>query len=333
MYEFENIIGNENIINYLKTAIKLKRVPHSLVFSGAFGMGKKLLSFSLAKALLCEKSSENGACCNSCISCATFESKNNPDVFFVCGTKLKSIGVSDVREQIIKQMQTKPFKYNKKIFIVLEAHKLTTAAQNALLKTIEEPSSYGMFILLTENFNALLPTILSRCTIFKLKQLPVKHVASFLIEKQSIPKQQAFLIASISNGNIGRAISLCSDDELTNMYSYMLDLAANIKEFTILDAFKVSKELERFKEKMHECLDMLLIWYRDVLIFKETGNEAFLAQKYENFNNIEVNSRHYSTQKLIDCINSIFAAKFRLSQNASFQLTLEVLFMEFLESW
>ena len=109
---------------------------------------------------------------DNCVSCRVFESGNHPDTFFVTGTNATSIGVDDVRDQIIMPMATKPFKYKYKIFIVDKAETLTPAAQNALLKTLEEPASYGVFLLLAKHTHSLLPTVLSRCVLVKLEDEP-----------------------------------------------------------------------------------------------------------------------------------------------------------------
>lgn len=119
---------------------------------------------ALAKVLNCLQSGE--AACDGCISCRVFESGNHPDVMYVTGTKA-SIGVDDVREQIIRPMATAPFNYRYKVFIIDKAHTLTVPAQNALLKTIEEPAPYGVFLLITEALEAMLETVRSRCVIIK----------------------------------------------------------------------------------------------------------------------------------------------------------------------
>jgi len=119
----------------------------------------------MAKGLNCLADGEKNC---DCLSCRTFDSGNNPDIIFVKGTKTSGIGVDDVREQVILPMATKPFKYKHKIFIVDKAETLTHAAQNALLKTIEEPAPYGVFLFLAPHAHNFLPTVLSRCSLRKL---------------------------------------------------------------------------------------------------------------------------------------------------------------------
>ena len=104
--------------------------------------------------------------CGICVSCAAFDNQNHPDTFYVVGTK-KSIGVDDIRDQLIQPMSLKPYSHKYKVFIVERAQDLTPAAQNVLLKTIEEPAEYGVFLFVSPNTRAFLPTVLSRCDILR----------------------------------------------------------------------------------------------------------------------------------------------------------------------
>jgi DNA polymerase III delta prime subunit len=143
--------------------VKRDQVGHAYIIEGETGLLESANAF--AKALNCLEEGE--AACNGCISCRVFDSGNHPDTLYITGTKAAGIGVDDVREQIILQMATKPFSYKYKIFIVDKAETLTPAAQNALLKTIEEPAPFGVFLLLTAQIQNLLPTVLSRCVVVK----------------------------------------------------------------------------------------------------------------------------------------------------------------------
>ena len=144
MYSFEEIVGHKEIIEGLQQGIKSKKVSHSYIFDGIEGIGKKTLAYAYAKTLQCLK--EGISPCNECISCRSFDSGNHPDVFFIKSEK-KNLGVDEIREGILKEMEIKPYKYKYKIFIVENADNMTVQAQNALLKTIEEPPAYGIIIL------------------------------------------------------------------------------------------------------------------------------------------------------------------------------------------
>jgi len=138
-------------------------IGHAYIFAGQVDLLERANAFT--KAIHCLENTNEA--CNMCISCRVFESGNHPDTLYVTAEKLTTLGVDDIREQVIYPMATRPFHYNYKIFIINKAETLTQAAQNALLKTIEEPAPYGVFLLLTTHVEALLPTVLSRCVLKK----------------------------------------------------------------------------------------------------------------------------------------------------------------------
>ncbi|MCL2372227.1 MAG: hypothetical protein FWC78_02350 [Defluviitaleaceae bacterium] len=161
-------------------------------------------ALGVARRLNClaENPTETG--CGSCLSCKVFDKNSHPDTFMVEGTKASGIGVDDVRQQIIAPMATKPFKYKHKVFVIQKAETLTPQAQNSLLKTIEEPAPYGVFLFLAAHEFNFLPTILSRCSLEKIghqtnpttnqPDLQLQEIAKDLIEStQNMDMLEAFL--------------------------------------------------------------------------------------------------------------------------------------------
>ena len=168
-------------------------VGHAYILEG--GLTNRLaIGNAFAKRLNCmTKGIDLTSACDECLSCRVFESGNHPDIFFVKGTKATGIGVDDVRQQIIMPMVTQPFKYKYKIFIVDKAETLTPAAQNALLKTIEEPASYGVFLFLAAHVHTLLPTLLSRCILVKLGEKDIMPD----MEAQALAEEIAEIVADM----------------------------------------------------------------------------------------------------------------------------------------
>jgi DNA polymerase III delta prime subunit len=144
-------------------------VSHAQILVGE-AESVRALAHTLAKGINCldSKGPDNNEPCGRCLSCRVFETGNHPDTFYVTKTKQNSIGVDDIREQIIEPMSTKPYSYNYKVFIIDKAETLTPAAQSALLKTIEEPAPYGFFLFLAPQVHSFLPTVLSRCYVRKI---------------------------------------------------------------------------------------------------------------------------------------------------------------------
>ena len=166
MAGFQDIIGQEQIKEHLQNALKAGKISHAYIINGEKSSGKEFIAKVFAMALQCEAPKENTEVqipCQECHSCRQALSGNQPDIIKVMHDKANTISVDDIREQISNDVTVKPYSSPYKIYIMNEAEKMTTQAQNALLKTLEEPPEYVVILLLTTNVNALLPTILSRC--------------------------------------------------------------------------------------------------------------------------------------------------------------------------
>jgi len=202
---------------------------------------------------------------------------------------------------------------------------MTPAAQNALLKTIEEPASYGLFILLSENYSAFLPTVLSRCVIFRLKPLPEADVVDFLA-CHGINGEQARFYSAFSQGNIGRAMRLASSQDFTEMRDAVISLAQALRRLDTPDLFERYHGLEPYKDSVQELLDLFMLWYRDVIIMKETDNARFLFQQ-DKRNEIYAEAQATDLSALYKKFDAVWQAKRGLKQNGNFQLTLEMMLL------
>ena len=173
--ESERILGQNHILRHFENAIRMGKISHAYIINGEEGSGKMNLAIHFAKALQCERNNSNkainedgeritvpGTACGQCKSCKQTDSKNQPDIKYITYEK-SGIGVDEIREQINDDIDIKPYSSPYKIYIVPESEKMTVQAQNALLKTIEEPPEYAIIILLTTNADTFLQTILSRC--------------------------------------------------------------------------------------------------------------------------------------------------------------------------
>ena len=210
MSNFKSVIGHEQIIQHMSTALKNKKISHAYIFEGPNGCGKNMLAKAFSKALECEAG--YGDSCNMCRSCHQMDTGNQPDVKWLTHEKPATISVDDVRTQINADMGIKPYSSKYKIYIVDEAEKMNEQAQNALLKTIEEPPEYGIIMLLTNNLEALLPTILSRCIVFHLKPVDNYKIEEFLEKEYGVPDYKARICAAFSQGVVGKAIQMASSD-------------------------------------------------------------------------------------------------------------------------
>ncbi len=330
MLDFKHIIGHEQIIQHLKEAIKSGKVSHAYIFSGEDGAGKTLLANAFAMSLQCEDRKGQSDACGKCRSCIQTVSGNHPDIIRVTHEKI-SIGVDDVRIQINNDIQVKPYSGPYKIYIIDEAEKLTEAAQNALLKTIEEPPAYAVIILLTNNLNTLLPTVLSRCIILKLKAIDKELIKQFLMSEYKVPDYQAELNAVFAQGNVGKAIKYASSDDFIELKNEMLHLLKYIDEMELYEIIDGLKRISEKKDRINDYLDLMTIWYRDVLMYKVTRDLNLLTYKDEYLDiTKQANVRSYEgIEKIIEAIEK---AKIRLNANVNFDMAIELMLLTIKEN-
>ncbi len=170
MAGFQDIIGQDRIKEHLRSALSTGKVSHAYILNGEKSSGKEFIAKVFAMALQCEKGGVEP--CQECRSCRQALSGNQPDIIRVIHEKPNTISVDDIREQVNSDVGVKPYSSARKVYIINEAEKMTAQAQNALLKTLEEPPEYAVLLLLTANVDALLPTILSRCVQLNMKPAP-----------------------------------------------------------------------------------------------------------------------------------------------------------------
>jgi DNA polymerase-3 subunit delta' len=324
MYSFGDIYGNELIVSYLKRAARIKKPSHAYIISGAQGSGKKLIARTFAKALQCEETF--GAPCGKCISCRTFDSMNHPDIIYVTSANVKTIGVDDVREQVLDKLSERPFKYRFKIFIIEKGDTLTPAAQNALLKALEEPALYGVFLITAANEGKFLPTVLSRTVVLKTKPLPAASVYNYLTEKAGVPEAAANEAGTYSEGSIGKALNLLNDEGFAQLKQAAEDIVKNTRE-TYAGMFEAAKELEPFKPRMAELLNILYLMYRDIIVYKATKSEKHILWK-QNISRTAETAEKSGMDVLLKRLNAITYAMDIISKNANFTISADVLMMD-----
>ena len=315
MNGFNDIYGNKFIKNSLLNSIKFNKVSHSYIFDGEAGVGKKMLADAFAKKLQCEADGEDGCLC---ISCRVFDLKNHPDIIYVSQDKKSSIGVDDIRDKINANINIKPYRYRYKVFIIDKADTMTISAQNALLKTIEEPPSYGVFILLSRNMSLFLPTILSRCVAFKIKPLTNEIIRAYLQNHDNKSEIESFLVA-YSKGSIGNLIKIKEDSEFIELREKIITAICLAENDNIAKMIEISKQIEELKDFFLDVLDILYIWYRDVLIFK-VSNRNDLIINLDKLLEIKLFSEKFNIDELLRAGRAILNAKIFTESNANFQM-------------
>ena len=326
---FSDVLGHEQTIAHMKSAIEANKVSHAYLLAGEKGSGKKMLAGIFASTLQCE--AHGSEPCGKCHSCIQAESGIQPDIIYVSHEKPGSISVDDIRGQVNGDIQIKPYSSPYKIYIIDEAEKLTQQAQNALLKTIEEPPAYAIIMLLTANEGMLLPTIKSRCVTLTMKPVPLPLIRQYLMEELQIPDYRADICAAFSQGNVGKAKRLALSDSFGEMLEHALHVVKYISEMEPSDLVEDLKKINTYKMDIQDYLDLLTVWYRDVLMFKATCDANNLVFSNE-LNSIRDKARDSSYEGLECIIKALEKAKVRLNANVNFDMAMELLLLTMKEN-
>lgn len=290
---FSDIVGNEKNKKILKSIIEKNNVSHGYMFIGQEGIGKMLFAKEFAKALLCNNNGNKP--CNSCNSCIKFENDNNPDIV-VLNEGNDSIKTESTKN-LIKSVLEKPILSERKVYIINNSENMTTAAQNSLLKTLEEPPEYITIILITKSENILLNTISSRCTKIKFDNLNRQEIIELLDKKGYDDAEKLEILINISEGSIGKALLLEGKEDI---YLETERVFTNLSKINIIDLLKAKDKIFKDKDIIEGILNYINI------IFSKKLNE-----------NIESNIRY------IECIRYIEETKERLKRNSNYDMAID----------
>lgn len=329
MAGFAEIIGHDQIKEHLQNGIASGKVSHAYILNGPDDSGKKMIAEAFAMALQCETNGTEG--CRECHSCKQAMSKNQPDIIYVTHEKPNTISVDDIRKQIKDDVDIKPYASPYKIYIVDEAQKMNTQAQNALLKTIEEPPAYVVILLLTNNADAFLPTIRSRCITLNLKVVPDEEIKKYLMESYQIPDYQAEICTAFAQGNVGKAVKLASSESFHEIKGAALQLIRRLKDIDLYEMMEAIKQISEYKLEINDYFDIIMIWYRDVLLYKATADVNHLVFKDEVYE-IKKSASKSSYEGIEQILKALEKAKVRLNANVNFDLVVELLLLTIKEN-
>ena len=329
MGSFKDVVGHKDILKYISSAVENNRVSHAYILNGERGSGKKMLANLFAMTLLCETGDNEP--CGKCHSCKQAESGNHPDIIRVTHEKPNSISVDDIRTQVNNTVDIKPYQGPYKVYIIPQADMMTPQAQNAILKTIEEPPSYAVFLLLTENAETLLPTINSRCVMLKLHNIKDTLIKKYLMENLEIPDYKADMCTAFAQGNMGRAIMLANSDHFNEIREEAVQLLKHINEMELNEIVAAVKNISVYKLEITDYLDIIMIWYRDVLLYKATKEIDKVVFK-DQLQSIKEQARKSSYEGIELILESLEKAKARLKANVNFDLVMELLFLTIKEN-
>ena len=320
---WENLIGHAMTIDYLKKNIAADKFPHAVIFSGAEGIGKRLTAEICAAALLCENQAD-GEACGECENCRLVAAKTHPDFYVVEAEATKTarnIKIGQIRE-MQSEAALRPINSARRVMIIDGAELMNNAAANCLLKTIEEPPSQTIFILLTASRSSLLMTIRSRCMTINFEKLSAEQIRAFLIS-QGVEESEAENLSVIADGSLGRALKL-KEEGGAELRESALDILEKISraEFTSEDIFKRGAEIAEWsRDKFADFLNHEQKLLRDICLseFMELRNPDLATR----LSKIKIPER-----KILLMIETGTEFHRRLKSNANLRLLAEAYLMK-----
>lgn len=260
-----NLVGNEWAVDMLKKHVVNGTTRHAYLFAGPPGLGRRTLALRFAQALNCPTPVEAGIPCGECRDCKQIEAMHHADLTVVqADSEGGTLKVDQIREA--RRMLTfKPYQAKYRVAIFLRFQEANDNAANALLKTLEEAPSYAVLILTADNPEQLLPTIVSRCEVLRLRPLRVEEVQKEL-ENRGLEIGQAKLIAHISGGRFGYALRLIGNEALLEKREERLNDLQSLISASRVEKFAYADKLSRDKESMRQAVLIWLSYWRDVML-------------------------------------------------------------------
>ena len=306
---FEKIRGQRFAKKYLSNSIKSNMISHAYMFEGPSGVGKNTMARELAATLL---DMEN-----------LF---NSPDYIEITpdGNSIKIAQIRKLQSDIL----VKPYK-SYKIYVIDEAQKMTVEAQNALLKTLEEPPKYAIIILITNNKESLLDTIKSRCEIIKFTPIPLVEVADYLTQI-GVDKNRASLLANFSRGSMQKAIELSESEDFHIMRDEVQKYVETFLTGSMLDIMDIQSSIEKYKDNITNVLDLLVNYFRDIMMVKENVDSSMIINldRLVFIKNMSTKITYSQLSKIIDIIEE---TKNKLRSNCNFNISIQVMTLNIYE--
>lgn len=318
---FKDIKGQDSAIQFLKRTLEKNRFSHAYIFLGPRGVGRKLTALNFAKALNCYGEAQERPC-DRCASCKKINSFNHPDVLCLKPEKDgASLGIDEIRA-LIKDIGFKPYEGRTKVYIIDDAHAMKHEAQNALLKTLEEPPPAVILILIVESLKRLFPTIISRSQVIRFYSLKIDEVRDILMKGYNVDEVKAHILSHLASGRLGEGLRFLKDskpffDKRGALIKNLMD-----KTFFESDFENVPIEETRF------YLDVILSWYRDILITKSGVAEPSMLINVDRLDAILDEAKKLEFDHLDGILNQAVSTEQYLSRNANPKLAMSVLAMK-----
>lgn len=323
---YSDIAGQNETKRSLINSIKNDNVSHCYIFEGPMDMGKYELSLVFAQSLFCDDFKDEP--CNSCRNCKKINSMNHPDLHII-DTEGKTIKREDI-DNLIESINKKPYESKIKIYIIKNCHDMTLQAANTFLKTLEEPPKDSVIILLTNNINMLLSTIVSRCQVIKFKDVNQDKIRKFLIDKYNIDEIRAFIIAYYAKGILNKAINIVTGkDDILEKRKVVIEIFDKIVKTDSEIIFECENYFEEQKDNIDEILEIMMLWIRDVSFVKNNMESLLINKDF-----LEL-AREHAEDLQIDVADELVVYLQRISDNirnnVNYKLTIDRMLLKIQE--
>jgi DNA polymerase III subunit delta' len=320
-----NMLGHEWAVDMLYQHVARGETRHAYLFCGPPGLGRRTLALRLAQALNCETPIAAGIPCRECRNCKQIAAMRHPDMNVVqAETEGGTLKVDQVRE-VQRALSLKPFQSMYRVALFLRFQEANDNAANALLKTLEEAPSYAVLLLTTDNPEQLLPTIVSRCEVLRLRPLPLAVVETDLI-RHGVDADRARLLAHISGGRPGHARKLVDDEALLEIREERLNDLQTLLPAPRVEKFSYADKLSKDRDSMRQTILIWLSYWRDVMLRT--------AQARTSLVNIDRNMEIESLAERLDLptarrvVNDLESALEKMERNVNARLLAEVLLLD-----
>ncbi|HEY2989763.1 MAG TPA: DNA polymerase III subunit delta' [Candidatus Binatia bacterium] len=322
-----DIVGHGKQLATLTQALQQDRLHHAYVFHGPEGVGKRTVALSLAKAVHCRELPHDF--CGRCVNCVKIENRNHPDVRWVGPLpKKKDIGIEQVRA-LEKELNYRAFSNGTKIAVIDPAPLMNFPAQNALLKTLEEPPQNSLLILIATSAGGLLPTLLSRCLRLSFAPLPGIAVVDHLVARKGLTPERAGLLAAVSLGSLGAALNP-DTEELARDRAAWVDGITALAERDSSEWATFAQELSEDRGQALKFLEWLAGWYRDILIYRTTENVQDLCN-VDLIESLKAQAARHTPDQVLFLRGLALTAAARIRRNVNRRMALENLFINIAE--
>ncbi len=307
--------GYGNKMEQLMRSVQAGRIVHALLFEGPRGSGKRTMARMMAQATVCAGEPKP---CGVCPACKRFEAGSHPDVRVLRPQK-KSIGVDEVRE-LIDALSLRTYEGGRHIVIIEQADRLTPAAQNALLKTLESPSGEALFFLITDAPGAILPTIASRCLAVRFHDLSVEECAGVL-EARGVAPDRARALAGMAQGSVGRALEIDGDEDWRALRERVLASLEALRGPESVAGAAAPLEAEKGGEG--EILDVMELWARDLMAV-QSGAAPYQSEEAARLSGLRLSGGAL--------LKGVMQARARVAGNVTWQNALESMYFQLVDN-